>query len=356
MATIKKRISKCGKISYQTQIRRKGYSPKFATFEKKSDANRWIVLTEAKILEERRFGSSEKHTVKELADHYIREIAPEKGNHGAAQTLHLKFWKEELGSLDLEEVTPKIISEKRDLLSNQYISKGKKRSPATIVRYLGTLSHLFNYAIKELDWIEKSPMTRVSKPKEPRGIVRFLSDDERVRLLDACSSSKNPYLKTAVVVAISTGMRYSEIMNLDWDDIDFDKKRIIINKTKNGERRSVPMESLSFQLLETLKKEKSSNLVFPSRRNTWKQDIPKPACIDRAWRKALQVAEINEFRFHDLRHTCASYLAMNGASVLEIAEILGHKSFEMVKRYAHLCESHTSSLVKNMNDKYFGEK
>jgi integrase len=96
-----------------------------------------------------------------------------------------------------------------------------------------------------------------------------------------------------------------------------------------------------------------SNLLFPAKEIT-PQKPQKPINLRRDWEAALKVAEIQDFKFHDLRHSAASYLAMNGASLAEIAEVLGHKTLQMVKRYAHLSEGHTARVVESMNQKIFG--
>lgn len=141
-------------------------------------------------------------------------------------------------------------------------------------------------------------------------------------------------------------------MNLRWSDVDFERNRAVLQNTKNGDRRSVPIVGFAHQLLSNLKKscENHSGLIFPANQNP-----KKPIDLRFPWEKALKIAEIKDFRFHDLRHTAASYMAMSGASLLEIAEVLGHKTLAMVKRYAHLCESHTANVVARMNEKMFGK-
>ena len=132
--------------------------------------------------------------------------------------------------------------------------------------------------------------------------------------------------------------------------MDLARRRIILNKTKNDERRAVPIVGAAFDRLKSLSKVRrlDSRLLFPG------SNPAKPIEIRVPWLSALEKAGIRDFRFHDLRHTAASDLAMNGATLAEIAEILGHKTFQMVKRYAHLSESHTASVVERMNDKIFG--
>lgn len=194
-------------------------------------------------------------------------------------------------------------------------------------------------------------MRKVTKPREPRGRVRFLSDDERTRLLEACKQSSNEFLYPAVVLAISTGLRRSELMHLKWDDVSFERKCIILQETKNGERHSVPIRGLALQLLIELhdKCKTLTPLIFPGK-------IPnKPIDLQFSWERALKAAQIENFSWHCLRHSTASYLAMNGASLIDIAKVLNHKTLAMVKRYSHLSETHTAGVIESMNEKIFGE-
>ena len=216
---------------------------------------------------------------------------------------------------------------------------------------MAALSHAFTIAIREWGWLEESPMRKVSKPQEPRGRVRFLSDDERERLLAACRTSYNPYLYIAVVLSLSTGARKMEILGLCWRDVDFQRQTITLHHTKNGERRVLPLKGHALELTQQYFNERNmgSDFVFPSRNGK------NPFDLRRAWTSALKESNIPNFRWHDLRHTAASYFAMNGATLAEIAEILGHKTLAMVKRYAHLSEAHTAGVVEKMNEQIFGK-
>jgi len=266
------------------------------------------------------------------------------------QSRHLEWWKANLGDYLLSDVTPNLIAGLRDKLLGEERPKGKLRSPATAVRYLAAISHVYTIAIREWEWVNENPISKVNKPKEPKGRVRFLADNERERLLDACKESDNPYLYTVVVLALSTGARKMEIMNLRWDDVDFHREVAILNETKNDESRALPLTGLALKLLKELFKNRRSGttLLFP------RTDGQKPLEIRKAWDSAIKKAKIEDFKFHDLRHSAASYLAMNGATLPEIAEVLGHKTFQMVKRYSHLSEPHTASVVSRMNKKIFG--
>lgn len=350
MATIESRTSDDGKKSYRVKVRLKGYPIQSATFERKTDARKWAQSTEAAIREGRHFKTTEakRHTLAELVDRYVKDVLPAKRD-SVNQTRQLRWWKEQLGSYVLADVTPALLAEYRDKLANGGTSRGERRSPSTVVRYMAAASHAFTIATKEWGWLEDNPFRKVSKPKEPRGRVRFLSDDERDRLLRECKVSSNPDLYPAVVLALSTGARKMEIMSMRWHQVDFQRGVITLHETKNGERRVLPLVGHALELMRARVRRIDTDLVFPSSLHPHKAvDLRTP------WEAALERSAIDDFRWHDLRHSAASYLAMNGASLAEIAEILGHKTLQMVRRYAHLSDAHTSKVVAGMNAKIFG--
>jgi len=352
MAYIQERKNETGRIQYRVQIRLKGFLTTTATFARKTDAKLWAQQTESAMREGRHFKTAEskKHNVADLVTRYISSVIPTKPKNAAACTAQLLWWKEEIGYCLLSDLTPSLIAEKRDKLLKGTTFKGTQRSPSTVVRYLAALSHALSIACKEWGWIEDSPMRKVSKPKEPRGRVRFLDDDERGALLAACKESSNSYLYPAFVLALSTGMRQGELMSLRWENIDLFRGRITLHETKNGESRIVPLQGLALKLIQKHKISSGLDfgLLFPS-----KEKPQKPMDLRFSWEQALLKAKIHGYKWHDNRHSCASYLLMNGASLAEIAEVLGHKTLAMVKRYAHLSESHTSSIVEKMNLQIF---
>lgn len=351
MPNIKNRKTKDGKNRYRVLIRLKGYPAASATFEKLTDAKKWAQKTEAAMHEGRYFKISEakKHTVAELIDRYIENVIPTKPKNASACTAQLRWWKQQIGYYLLSDISPALIVEQRDKLLKEFTARKTLRSPSTVVRYLAALSHAFTIAVKEWGWLQESPMRKVTKPTEPRGRARFLSEGERASLLKACQMSSNPYLYPVVVLALSTGMRQGEIMNLRWEEIDLLKGRLTLDDTKNGERRVVPLRGLAKELLQQLqqKKQQEIGLLFPGK------NPQKPIDLRFPWKRALKQAGIEDYRFHDNRHSCASYLLMTGASLAEIAEILGHKTLQMVKRYAHLSETHAANIVERMNRSLF---
>ena len=353
MATIEPR--KAGSnTTYRVKIRLKGHPPQTATFERKTDARHWAQQTETAIREGRHFKTTEakRHTLGELVDRYLRDVLPSKPKSERDQKRQLLWWKQQLGHYVLADVTAVVIAEHRDKLTRGLTPQGRQRSPATTNRYISALSHALTIAMREWGWLDDNPMRKVSKLKEPRGRVRFLTEDERPRLLEACKAH-SPALYSIVVLALSTGARQGEILNLTWRDIDLARGMIILEETKNNERRAIPLQGHALELIKEMGKVKriDTDLLFPSRK-----DPSQPLYVQSIWRVVIKRAGIEDFRFHDLRHSCASYLAMNGASLAEIADVLGHKTLQMVKRYTHLSELHTAGVVARMNKQIFGSR
>lgn len=352
MATIETVNNKNGTTSYRVKIRRKGYKPVSKTFKRKTDANKYVRMIETDMDVGRQIVTPEasKYTLSHAIDRYIETILPRKPKSIKKQTTHLNWWRDEYGHMKLIQINAAIVSEARDKLSSETTVRHTQRSPATVNRYMAVLSHLFTIAVKEWEWVEQNPVNKVSKLRESRGRVRFLNQGELKRLLAACKSSKNPYLYPVVFLALSTGGRRNEIMTLTRDDIDMTRRLIIFRETKNDTTRSVPITDDAYQVLADLFKIQrlDTRLLFPS-----KIYPHQPIDIRKAWERAIKDAKIENFVFHDLRHTCASYLSMNGCSSVEIATILGHKQLSMVKRYSHLAPSHVATVVERMNKAMF---
>ena len=364
MATIEKRSAHDGTTTYRVKIRMKGYPVQSASFSRITDAKRWEQETEVAIRNGQYFKDAEakKHSFAEMIDRYLKEILPLKPKMIVEQTRQLNWWKQQLGSYMLADITTALINQQRYKLANEFfrnvttVVKGKqviqgiKRSPATVNRYMAALSHAFTVTVIDWEWLENNPMRKVRKLKEPRGRTRFLSDEERGSLIAICKESNNPALFMVMILALSTGARKMEILGLRWKDVDFNRKVITLQKTKNGDIRVLPLAGYGLQLLEAhaAKGHNKEDFVFPNKFGT------APIEIKKCWKTALRKAGVDNFRFHDLRHSAASYLAMNGASLPELAEVLGHKTLTMVKRYAHLSEAHTAKIVGKMNEAILG--
>jgi len=345
VATIRKRDGPKG-IRYNAIVRREGQSCS-ATFRTKSEALKWAGVIEAEITQGKHLPNpeSKRRTVRDLLERYKRTEIPRKRDQRNA-TRYANFWVDRIGNLKLARLSRARIVEIRDELAED-------RSAATVNRYTALLSHACTMAEREWEWMDSNPLRKVGRLTEPQGRVRYLSDDERDRLLRTAKVSPHPHLYAIVLLALTSGARKGEILGLHWKDVDLASQRAVLHDTKNRERRTLTLVSQVVVELKKLQKVRriDTDLIF-THPTTGK---PNPFYFDKAWREARQKAKLQDFRFHDLRHSCASYLAMNGATTPEIAAVLGHKTLAMVKRYSHLSEEHVKGVVERTAKKVLGD-
>lgn len=206
-------------------------------------------------------------------------------------------------------------------------------------RLVSLLKAMFTKAV---DWnmITEDVLKRVRKVKAIKGerkILRYLTIEECQRLIDSCDS----ILKPVIVIALHTGMRRGEILNLKWTDIDMKHRFILLrdDSTKTSEKREIPISDTLFDTIRSLPRRLDSDYIF----NNISKDFRK------RFASALKRAKISNFRFHDLRHTFASHLVMAGVDITTVSKLLGHKSLTMTLRYAHLAPSHLVEGVKKLD-------
>jgi len=352
MGTIREYEKEDGSISYHAEVRLRGHPSQRESFRTRSLAKKWIQDTESAIRDGRHFKTAEakRHTLGELIDRFILQWLPKHPKHQAKQTALLTWWKNRLGHLLLSDLTSSVIADGRDALLSETTKRKRLRTSSTVNRYLASLSKALSIAVKEWGWLDDSPMRKVSKPRETPGRERFLSLEEKDKLLDACKRSDNSFLFPLVSLSLLTAMRFGEIIKLEWEDIDFTHHTITLRETKNGDRRVIPLidavESL-FKLCPTYTVN-ASGLIFKSKRQNNQSGF---ISVRKAFQNALQDAGIQNFRWHDLRHTAASYLAMNGATQGELMAILGHRSPHMTRRYAHYSQKHLEGLMQRTGKK-----
>jgi len=237
------------------------------------------------------------------------------------------------GDLYLGEICP-------DKIEKYKIERRKAVSPASVNRELACLSHIFTLAMKT-GIVRVNPLKDVAKFKEPPGRVRYLSSDEIQKLLNECHG----HLRDIVLTALNTGMRSGEILGLTWDNVDLENRCIKLTKTKNNKVRVIPMNDTLYNTLMSIESRNKSGFVFLFN--------GKPIdSVKTAFKKALKRAEIEDFRFHDLRHTFASLLVMNGVSLQVVQKLLGHSSLQMASRYSHLSERYSREAVDVLNRRF----
>jgi len=271
--------------------------------------------------------------LKEFADSFLNSYCKPNKVSWFNDDTYLRQVLEFFGDVYLDEITPEMIEN----LKAHRLNEGAK--PATVNRILACLRTMLNKAI-EWGKLKDTPMKKVKLFKEDNIRTRFLAKEELERLLDNCPI----HLKNIVVFAINTGMRRGEILNLKWSNIDFRNKCIHVEKTKSKTPRVIPINSALERLLINIRENSISEYVFCYHKN-------KIDSVKTGFNSAMRKARINDFRFHDLRHTFASYLVMNGVDINTVKELLGHKKIEMTLRYSHLSQDHKLRAVETLGQR-----
>lgn len=227
------------------------------------------------------------------------------------------------GGLKLKEISSSLVVD--------YKSKRRKEgaAPATIEREICLIKRAFNLALKEWEWIRDNPVSRVSKERFNNQIDRWLTLEEEEKLLNACQV----WVRQIALFALNTGMRQGEILNLRWPYVDLLRKALTVMESKNGEKRSIPLNQKAHEILVSQAKVRHTNsdYVFITSVGTkiGKRNLARPFQV------AVERAQIMRFRFHDLRHTFATRLIQSGVDIYTVAKLLGHKDIRMTQRYAH---------------------
>lgn len=351
MATIETREAKDGSKSYRVRVRLRGEKPRTRTFHRLTDAKAWAAKAESDLghglfVPET---ADRRRLLADLIDAYLTDYLPTRGMKDESKhRATVGWWRAEHGHVTLDRLKPVFVADARNRLLKRPKRNGEPLSGATVNRHLAALSAVCKWAWKEKQWLPANPVLAVSKSRESTGIVRYLNDDERARVLDACRASGDPNIFCAVMLALATGARYSNIANLTWADVDLTTWRLRFVETKNGQPRYVPVAGSAKAALQAQfdADPTGEGWVFKGRGDH------APADIDKAWRKVKKAAGVEDVRFHDLRHTAASYLTMNGATLAEVAEILGHRTLVMAKRYSHQSGEHVRATLEKMAERF----
>ena len=237
----------------------------------------------------------------------------------------------------VSKITAELVERYRVQRLNEHVSgTTRMTTPATVNREVALLKAVLSRAV-QWGWLDKNPIQGMAMLKEPPGRVRYLTEDEERRLMEAMQSM--PLLRRVVVFAMNTGMRQGEILALRWADTDPDAGFAHIPDSKSGRRRDVPLNQSALGVLRELQGGPPEALVFATSTGRSYTNLR------RDFNKALSAAGIQDFRFHDLRHTFASRLAMAGVSPLVLKELLGHSTIAMTARYSHLASAHARDAV-----------
>ena len=237
-----------------------------------------------------------------------------------------------LGDVRLDAITPYAVEEFK---ASRLVADV---TPASTNRDLALLKNLFTVAIL-WGFIDRNPVHDVKLLREPPPRTRYLAPAELDRLLFAAPRHLVPIIK----IAVYTGMRVGEILGITWADVAPDGGSVRLLRTKNGEARLAYLSTSARDVIAEARARKNGPYVFHFRGR-------RIGSIKTAWRKTVRLAGIDDFRFHDLRHTFASHMVMRGADIQTVQTLLGHKSITMTTKYSHLSAGHLREAVEKVAD------
>ncbi len=249
----------------------------------------------------------------------------------------------------------------------KYIAwRSKSVADGTVLREVGMLSAAFNHAIRKHHWRVENPCVKADLPKEPKGRVRWLTHEQAKTLVQVAnnpvdqkgsslsSQYKSPVLGDFIELALNTGCRRSELLNLKWIHVDLSTRLLHLEQTKSGEWQTVPINEDARQVLVRRMRLRDavcpeSPWVFFHLTSAFNAEVgDRVKSVRKAFSTACKRAGIGDFNIHDLRHTFASWLVMNGVALFEVSKLLRHSSIQMTERYAHLAPDHLHHAVSNL--------
>lgn len=330
------RLDECWWIDYYVNGRRR--------FERVSPSKRMAQDRLGKVkaeLREGRFFDKKRQPPRirfdEFAKLYLENHCNITRRHYERTRICINRLLEHFAEKYLNEITPWLVEKYR-------MERLKRVKPGTMYQEIACLKSMFNRA-KEWGKLLENPIRSVKNPRVKNERLRYLTKDEIDRLLNACRSldPRAEHLYPIVLMALHTGMRRGEILNLKWSGVDLENKQIVLTDTKNKETRVIPLTNTLAETLREIRRE-GDTYVFQNADGKPFRDVK------RSFHTALKRAGISDFRFHDLRHTAASHMVMAGVDIFTVQEILGHKSIEMTRRYSHLSPRHKRVAVEALEN------
>ena len=345
MAAINVHKAKNGTISYRVRVRVKGQPLQTASFPDIKSARKWATMVEGQAIAGKHFPQKKpQHSLSELIDKYLTTVMPKKTEETQKTNMAaLSYWRDRLGSKLLADITRADVIQYRDELEG--------RAPATVCKYLSLLSGVLNLGVKELGWIDQNVVSTISRPSLPPGRTRFLSDDERHRLLEECKKSKNAFLFPLVALALYTCLRRSSLLSLKKQDISLKDRVIYISKLKNKSVLVLPIVGQAMEIIQWLLSQNThDDYLFPGQgkgKSGWNH-------YDTAFEHALKRANISNFPYHCLRHSGASYMVQAGVPLYVVGAILNHKTIAMTARYSHLATENLKGALEVLAQRLAG--
>ncbi|WP_306424617.1 site-specific integrase [Methylobacterium thuringiense] len=296
--------------------------PRSKSFDAKSDAERWARSLEAELdrngaLPDMR--PAEKATLAQILTRYRDDVSPKKRSAVTEIARINAILRRPICHRTMTLLSTSDLAAYRD-------ERLKTVAPATIIRELNTISHAIDTARREWDiHLTTNPCKLVRRPSPPKGRTRRLEGDEEQLLLAAADKGRTPYLRPLIVLAVETGMRRGELLSLQWEHVDLDRRVAHLPLTKNGTCRDVPLSTRAVDTLRSLRTGESATVFSTA-----------PNAVRLAWERLTRRVGLSDLHLHDLRHEAVSRLFEKGFNVVEVASISGHRELRMLQRYTHL--------------------
>jgi integrase len=338
MATYFKRKNRDRTTSIVTNVRIKPFKPTSKSFPTMALAKAWAEPLEKQLKDQAKRGGARSDiatiTLGKLITEFLED--PRTAALKSFEDLHdrLDWWSADAQLSTMKVMEFGVVQLRAARAKLMAGGKFGTRAPGTVNRHLSALRSCWNWGrAAGLIPLERAWPSKLLL-KEPASRIRFLSDEERAAVLKAAES--DPVVRAAILVSIAAGLRQGEMLKLRWKDIDLDKGTLTLHDTKNKTSRRVHVTKTAVEALTERRKAAVVSPVHPFV-NAAGKPLQK-SWLRARWLKIYDAAGLDDFHWHDLRHTCASMLAQNGATLLEIGSVLGHKSPSMTMKYAHLVQ------------------
>lgn len=324
--------NKSGAVRYLARIKHESRFVKSKTFLRKRDASEWAAGYVSNLDNFRTGGKQPcEVTFQRLAKEYLLAWTGTDAMRGYSVSTFAKHF----GKKNIASITPDDC--------RKALARWETKKPSTYNKHHAILSAMFDFAIRQEEetdetYLEMNPVKKIRKKQLDNLRVRYLSDDEKKRLVAACREIGGRFY-LAFLLGLATGLRKSNVLDRRWTDVDFERALLTVGKSKNGEPITQPVPHV---IMSELRKHRQvgSGLIFES-----EVKAGVPTDYKDQWKAARKLANIEDFTWHDMRHDVASTLARDGRSLIEIAHALGHKSIQSTTRYAHLSTQHTARLL-----------
>ena len=341
-----------GKIVWFVRLYHEGKERRFGSFSTKTAARDFYEKAKQEQKTGRFFPERYQHggyeLIEDVIDRYLLTITTKKPMTQFAERFFAKWWKDYFTGKRLNTITVRTLEEARQTLLATVVLEAKEKgdtnkymTPQRVNRYMAWLRHLLNVVVRE-GKLPSNPVLKLTMYKEPKGKTRFLSMEDEKRLLEQLGAVHGPWARLAIL----TGLRQSEQFRLQWKYLDLERGLLTLLVTKAGGVQYVHLNEEAMTILRGLDSWQRSKWVFPSENPATPMDARN--FYNRVWGPAVTEVGIEWATWHDLRHTFASRLAMNGQNEGTIAALLRHSTTALVKRYAHLSPSHLKAAVEGV--------